>query len=145
MLVKYMNKNIKRILLIVTFLLGMFICTENSVASTTSPSPGGSTPTLEDKLCEIRLVFCNTGAIAIISFAIIFIGFLIFMGKLHWTTVIIFVAGMVVFVQAHNVSKSLSGNPNFQVKAACACQGSPYTGGGNGATATTPGIGSSIQ
>ncbi|HCR86043.1 MAG TPA: hypothetical protein DIV86_05130 [Alphaproteobacteria bacterium] len=85
----------------------------------------GSNVTLEDKLCEIRLLFCNSTAVVIISISIIFIGFLIFMGKLHWTTVIIFVAGMIVFVQAHNVSKNISANPSFQVNAACRCQGTP--------------------
>lgn len=114
----------KTLTIIFVFFAVFFIQDHNSYAnSTTAPQIDG--PTLESKLCEIRLVFCNKTAVAMISFALVFMALLIFMGKVHWTMVIIIVAGMLVFVQAHNVSESLSNDPDFQVEAACRCVETP--------------------
>jgi type IV secretory pathway VirB2 component (pilin) len=87
-------------------------------------------PTIEEKLCDIRLVFCNSTAIALISFGVLFLGFMIFMGKLHWTMVIMTVAGMVIFVQAHNVTKKISNDPKFKVNQKCECKGTSLANGG---------------
>lgn len=102
--------------------------TEASVES--GSSLGGDKPKIEEKLCDIRLVFCNTTAVALAAFAIVFVGFLILAGKLHWTFIIIVVAGIFVFTQAHEVTETMSSDPNFSVHQKCECNSSAGFGPG---------------
>lgn len=121
---------VKKFLFLVVFSI---LLSSNSALATveSNPSSGNSDrPKIEEKLCDIRLVFCNTTAVALGAFAIVFIGFLILAGKLHWTFVIIVLAGMFIFTQAHEVTESMSSDPNFSVHQKCECNSSAGFGPG---------------
>jgi type IV secretory pathway VirB2 component (pilin) len=81
-----------------------------------------NSPATYEMLCEVRKMFCGSTAVAIITFVILSIGFLILKGKITWGYVIVLLTGCIVFVGAANVTKILAQPPaGLGVVNACKC------------------------
>lgn len=64
---------------------------------------------LATKLCEIRQLFCGDAwGGALVTAAVLFLGVLVLNGKVHWTLVVLIVAGMMIFINAEYMPGNLT-------------------------------------
>lgn len=78
--------------------------------------------TTYELMCDLRKMFCGGTAIAIVSFVIITIGFLIFRGKLNWGFMLVLLTGVFIFVGASQITEIIaSPPPGLGVVQACDC------------------------
>lgn len=78
--------------------------------------------TTYELICDLRKMFCGGTAIAIVSFVVITIGFLIFRGKLNWGFMLVLLTGVFIFVGASQITEIIARPPpGIGVVQACDC------------------------
>ena len=74
------------------------------------------------KLCEIRRFFCGKIQTVLVAAAIFVIGVLLIVGKISWTSVIVIITGIAIFVSAEYVTLLITKfPPNIGVIYSCFC------------------------
>jgi len=73
-------------------------------------------------LCQIRRMFCGSGALAIIGAGVFAVGLTFFMGRTSWTTVMVFVAGALIFISAEQLAQQFLTPPGgSEILTLCSC------------------------
>ncbi len=76
-----------------------------------NPTPHSSE--LAQKICDIRNMFCGGGGITVIVISIVTIGLMVFNGRMHWTVLVMILAGFAIFVGADVFVSNLSGDDSI--------------------------------
>jgi type IV secretory pathway VirB2 component (pilin) len=101
----------KLILAILVFLSVCFVQPKPSAAIVGGVASNISIPGIyvsgrsktEYKICLVRQLFCGGVAVVIVAVSIFIMGVLIIVKKLHWTTAMIIITGLVIFYNADTV------------------------------------------
>ncbi len=78
---------------------------------------------MAEKICDIRSLFCINSVMGsvLVAFSLVFVGILSFNGRMHWTLVFLIVVGIMIFINAHDVTEDISTDEDFEVDDGCKC------------------------
>ncbi len=75
---------------------------------------------LAAKICDIRVLFCGGGGLAVVGFAIGMIGLMVLNGKMHWSVLLISGVGIIIFMSADQFVNELTGDTGA-IDSNCEC------------------------
>jgi len=120
----------KRILLIMLIFCSMLSGDAKPSYAGSPYIPGIYVPGLsktEFKICEIRRIFCGKLAFVIVTISIFLMGMMIMVNKLHWSTAMLIIAGMLIFLKPESIVTMFGKADSlvFVLNPTCSCSCNP--------------------